>query len=67
MKRELLEELACGYISDLVDQLVVLQEKGDEETMLLVHKKIQDLTRAMDSDDATDNFFYVTDHKYLDQ
>ena len=65
MNYETLQELACGRISDLVDQLVVHQSNGDEVLMQLVHQEIKDLTRALDSEDAADNFFYATDYKYL--
>ena len=65
MKRELLEELASGRISDLVDQLVHLQSNGDFVNMAVVHAEIKDLTRAMDSEDASDNFFWVRDYKHL--
>jgi len=66
MNAETLEELACSRISDLVDQLVEHQAKGDEVLMAIVHAEIKDLTAALDSDDAADNFFYVRDHRYLD-
>lgn len=65
MKRETLEELAMGHISDLVDQLVVHQTRGDEINMAIVHSEIKELTRALDSDDAEDNFFFATDYRYL--
>lgn len=65
MEYETLQELACGRISDLVDQLAFHQANGDEVLMQLVHQEIKDLTRALDSDDAADNFFYATDYKYL--
>ena len=63
MNRESLEELACGYISDLVDQLVVLQERGDEVNMAIVHAEIKSLSAALDSED---HIFYSTDYRYLD-
>ena len=66
MKYETLEELACSRISDLVDQLAEHHAKGDEVLMAIVHAEIKDLSRAMDSDDAADNFFYATDYRYLD-
>ena len=65
MNRSNLEELACGYISDLVDQLVVLQERGDQVGMTIVHNEIKSLTAALDSDDASDNFFFATDYRYI--
>lgn len=65
MERTQLEELAMGYISDLVDQLAYLQSQGDTDNMAVVHAKIKDLTRALDSEDAADNFFWVRDYKHL--
>jgi len=65
MQYETLEELACGRISDLVDQLVEHQAKGDEVLMAIVHAEIKDLTAALDSDDAADNFFFAQDYRYL--
>jgi hypothetical protein len=61
MKREALEELAMNHISDLVDQLVVHQSNNDHINMAIVHAEIKELTRALDSDDASDNFFYAPD------
>lgn len=65
MNRNQLDELAITHISDLVDQLMVLQEKGDEVRMAIIHQEIQELTRALDSDDASDNFFYAPRLRYL--
>ena len=65
MNYETLEELAMSRVSDLVDQLVHHQANGDEVMMAVVHQEIKDITTAMDSDDAADHFFYVTDHRYL--
>jgi hypothetical protein len=65
MTYETLEELACNRISDLVDQLVEHQANGDEVLMAIVHAEIKDLTAALDSEDAADNFFYATDYRYL--
>lgn len=65
MNHETLEELACGRISDLVDQLVEHQANGDEVLMAIVHAEIKDLTAALDSEDAADNFFYAQDYRYL--
>ena len=66
MEYETLEELACGRISDLVDQLVEHQANGDEVLMAIVHAEIKDLTAALDSEDASDNFFFATDYRYID-
>lgn len=60
-----LSELVCSRINDLVDQLVRLQENGDEVNMAIVNNEIRELTAAMDSEDASDNFFFATDYKHL--
>ena len=65
MNYETFEELACSRISDLVDQLAEHHAKGDEVLMAIVHAEIKDLTRALDSEDATDNFFYATDYRHF--
>lgn len=67
MKYETLEEIVCGRISDLVDQMLVHQTNGDEVMLGVLHREIQDLKAAMNSDDDSDNFFYATDYRYLDQ
>ena len=59
MNRSDLDELACGYISDLVDQMLYLQEKGDEVGKAILHAEIKSLTAALDSDDASDNLFFA--------
>ena len=66
MNYDVLEELAMGRVSDLVDQLVHHQQNGDEVMMAIVHQEIKDITSAMDSEDATDNFFYARDFRHLD-
>ena len=65
MTNETFEELACGRISDLVDQLVEHQANGEEVLMAIVNAEIKDLTAALDSVDAADNLFYATDYRYL--
>lgn len=65
MNYETLEELACGRISDLVDQLVHHQSNGDEVMMAVVHQEIKDLTTALKSEEAEDEFFYLTDLRHL--
>jgi hypothetical protein len=67
MNYETLEEIVCGRISDLVDQMLVHQTNGNEVMLGVLHREIQDLKAAMNSDDASDNFFYATDYRYLDQ
>lgn len=66
MNYETLEELVSSRISDLVDQLVIHQSNGNEVMMAVVHQEIKDLTSAMDSEDSTDEFFYVHDLRHLD-
>ena len=66
MNYDTLQELSCGRISDLVDQMMVHQERGDQVMMSILHQEIKDLTAAMDSDDAADNIFYAKDFRYLD-
>lgn len=65
MKRETLEELAMGHISDLVDQLVHHQSRGDEVSMAIVHQEIKDLTSALDSEE--EDFFWSLRLRYLDE
>ena len=65
MTNETYEELVCGRISDLVDQLVEHQANGDEVLMTIVNEEIKDLTAALDSEDAADNLFFAMDYRYL--
>ena len=64
MNRAQLEELACTQISDMVDQMLYLQQKGDEVGKAILHAEIKSLTAALDSDDASDNFFYAPRLRY---
>ena len=66
MNQETLHEIAYGRISDLVDQLATHQANGDQVLMAIVNQEIRDLTAALDSEDASDNFFWARDFKYLD-
>lgn len=59
-----LQDLACQHISDMVDQLVVLQERGDVVGMTILHNEIKDLTAALDSDDASSDIFYAPRLRY---
>ena len=65
MDQAQLVELATSRIADLVDQLVQLQIKGDKVNMAIVDAEIKDLTQALDSGDASDNFFFATDYRHL--
>lgn len=62
MNQETFQEVACGRISDLVDQLHTLQSRGDFVSMAIVNSELRELTAALDSDD---DFFFATDHRYL--
>ena len=59
-----LQDLACQHISDMVDQLVVLQERGDIVEMTIVRNEIRDLVTALDSDDASSDIFYAPRLRY---
>ena len=65
MNQNQLAELAVIYISDLVDQLAIHQAKGDEINMAIVHAEIKSMTEALDSIDASDNFFYAADYRHI--
>ena len=65
MNQETLYEIACTQISDMVDQLHALESRGDHVAMAVLNEEIRDLTRALDSDDAADNFFYAPRLRYL--
>lgn len=65
MNQNELYDLACTHISDLVDQLATLQAKGDTVNMAIIHSEIKSLTDALDSNDASDNFFYAPRLRYL--
>ena len=65
MNQETFYEIACTQISDMVDQLHTLQSRGDDVAMAILNEEIKDLTRALDSDDASDNFFYAPRLRYL--
>ena len=65
MNYETLYELACGRISDLVDQMLIHQEKGDEVMVLVVNAEVQDLIAVLDSDNAADEVFYARDFRTL--
>ena len=62
MNYKTFEEVACGRISDLVDQLHTLQSRDDVVSMAVVNAELRDLTAALDNDDP---FFFSTDHRYL--
>ena len=63
MEYESLEEVICGRMSDLVDQLLIHQTSGDEILFSLVRQELEDLKDAASDEDY--DFFFSTDHKYL--
>ena len=63
MEYETLEEIVCGRISDLVDQMEYHQSAGDEIMLAVLHDEIKQLTSHMKDDDY--EFFYTTDTKHL--
>ena len=64
MQHEVLEEIVYGRISDLVDQMSYHQNANDFIMVAILHDEIKQLTSHMKDDDY--DFFYSTDHKYLD-
>ena len=65
MEFKTLQNCILGRIEDLVNQMVVHQENGDDDLKMLLHAEIQELKAAINSDDQADNFFFVKDHKFL--
>jgi hypothetical protein len=63
MEYETLEEIVCGRISDLVDQMSYHQSAGDQVMLAVLHDEIKQLTSHMKDDDY--EFFYTTDAKHL--
>ena len=63
MEYESLEEVICGRMSDLVDQLIIHQNSGDEILFSLVRQELEDLKDAASDEDY--DIFFSTDHKYL--
>tara|TARA_R110001592_G_scaffold115766_1_gene316424 strand:- start:853 stop:1047 length:195 start_codon:yes stop_codon:yes gene_type:complete len=63
MEYESLEEVICGRMSDLVDQLIIHQNSGDEILFSLVRQELEDLKSAASDEDY--DFFFSTDHKFL--
>ena len=56
MNYNTLSELAAERVTDLIDQLVLLQNRGDTISMAIVREEIEDLTRAMDGGES---FFFA--------
>ena len=65
MEYETLEEIVCGRISDLVDQMSFHQSSDNHIMVAVLHEEIKQLTSHMKDEDY--DFFFSTDCKYLDQ
>ena len=65
MEHEILEEIVYGRISDLVDQMSYHQNANDFIMVAVLHEEIKQLTSHMKDEDY--DFFYSTDHKYLNE
>ena len=59
MNFDTLTELALDRIETLTNQLIYHHDRNDLINLVLVKEEIQDLTAALDSDDASDNFFFA--------
>ena len=64
MEHETLEEIVYGRISDLVDQMSYHQSSNNPVMVAVLHEEIKQLTSHMKDEDY--DFFFSTDHKYLD-
>ena len=64
MNYEELSELASTRIIDMVDQLSVLQNNGDEVSMAILHQEIKGLTNALDTDEE---ILAMTYHRHLSE
>ncbi len=65
MEYETLEEIVCGRISDLVDQMSYHQSSNNPVMVAVLHEEIKQLTSHMKDEDY--DFFFSTDYKYLDE
>ena len=65
MNYETLEEIVCGRIEDLVDQMAFHQSAGNDVMLAVLHDEIKQLTSHMKDDEY--DFFYATDCKHLDK
>ena len=59
MNFDTLTELAIDRIETLTNQMIYHHSRNDLVNLVLVKEEIQDLTAALDSDDASDNFFFA--------
>lgn len=59
MKFETLQELAVDRIETLVDRMIYHRDRNDLVNLVAVKEEIQDLTAALDSEDASDYFFFA--------
>ena len=64
MQHEILEEIVCGRISDLVDQMAYHQNANDFIMVAVLHDEIKQLTSHMKDDDY--DFFYAADLRNID-
>ena len=64
MQHEILDEIVNGRISDLVDQMSYHQNANDFIMVAVLNEEIRQLVSHMDDEDY--DFFYSTDHKFLD-
>ncbi len=62
MHHETLEEIVCGRISDLVDQMAYHQRNNDFIMVAALHEEVKQLTAHMKDDDY--DFFYARDHRF---
>jgi len=56
---ETLTELALDRIEALTEQMIYHRDRDDLVNLVVIKEEIQDLTAALDSEDASDNFFYA--------
>ena len=64
MNYETLTELALDRIESLTDQMIYHRDRNDLVNLVLIKDEIQDLTSALDGDDASDNIFYAPRLRY---
>ena len=62
MNYDTLQELVCGRISDLVDQLAYYYHQGNEVMVAVIQEEIHDLKDAANADDY--DFLYINDLRY---
>jgi len=60
-----LVELACDRLEMLTDQAALHQRDGNDLEKLVCIAEAQELSDALDSDDASDEILYMTYHRYV--